>query len=506
MKKVALDSILPQDSNQQLFDRLVEDTVGLNVEYRLADGRKTRRTYLDNAASTLQLGVVKKALENYLPYYSNTHTTVHFGGQLSNCVYQWAHDEVLRFVNADAENYACFFLGSGTTAGLNRVANTLKESRPDRDVVITSIMEHHSNDLPHRRHFKEVVHVPAVSVDNKLGCVDLDRLEQELVRYARRVNYISLTGVSNVTGVINPIHEIARLAHRYDTLLVVDAAHMGAHVPIQVSVPSDTNSNIDVLVLSGHKMYAPGSPGVVVTRKDLFLKGEPVEVGGGMVEDVHINHYLPVTKFPDREEAGTPNIVGAVALATAVYALRKIGMREIEARDHQLINYALETLKQVDRLIIYGETDQNLCKRAGAVSFNIEQMDHGLVAAVLNDYFNISVRNACFCAHPYVREMITDNLSEIAGSLSDAELEALAEMHRGMVRASVAIYNTTKDIDDLGNALNKISRQRDFYEKQYARLASGDYEHKTFKFEHQKLFSIEHVVDTWLNEEIKTSS
>lgn len=497
MKKVAVDNIFLQDPQQNLIDRLVEDTVGLNVKYTLADGRKTKRIYLDNAASTLQLGVVKKALEMYQPYYSNTHTTAHFGAKLSNGVYQWAHDEVLRFVNADPDNYTAFFLGSGATAGLNRVAKTLQETRPDRNVVITSIMEHHSNDLPHRRHFEEVVHIPVVSLNNKLGCIDLDRMEQELKRYGQKVNYIAVTAVSNVTGIINPIHDIARLAHRYDTLLVVDAAHMGAHVPIQVSGHSNPNSDIDVLVLSGHKIYAPGSPGVVVTRKELFLKGEPVEVGGGMVEDVYINRYLPVTELPDREEAGTPNIVGAVGLATALYALRKIGMQQIEARDYQRVCYALETLKNVDRLILYGETDQSICKRAGAVSFNIEEMDHGLVAAVLNDYFNISVRNACFCAHPYVREMITDNLSEIAGGLSDAELEALTEMHRGMVRASVAIYNTDKDIDALAAALNKISKKRGFYEKQYSRLPSGDYKHKTFTFEYQKLFSIEQEVDTW---------
>ena len=499
MKETAIDNVALDNTARILIDRLAEDTVGLNLEYVLADGRKTRRIYLDNAASTLQLGIVRSTLEKYLPFYSNTHTTVHFGGILSNAVYQWAHDEVLRFTHADPVKYACFFLGSGATAGLNRVAKTLQETRPDRDVVITSIMEHHSNDLPHRRHFKEVVHVPTVSIDNKLGCVDLDRLEQELKRIGPKVNYVAITGVSNVTGVINPIREIARLAHHYDTLLVVDAAHMGAHLPIQISDPSNNSSDIDVLVLAGHRIYAPGSPGVVITRKELFLKGEPVEVGGGMVEDVRINHYIPVNDFPDREEAGTPNIVGAVGLATALHSLRKIGMQQIAARDRHLICYALESLKNVERLIIYGETDQGLCERTGAVSFNLEQMDHGLVAAVLNDYFNISVRNACFCAHPYVREMITDNLSEVAEDLSDAELEALAEMHRGMVRASFAIYNTTQDIDNLADALNKISMQREFYEQQYSRLPSGDYEHKTFVFEYPKRFSIEQEVDDWLN-------
>ncbi|MDZ7268506.1 MAG: aminotransferase class V-fold PLP-dependent enzyme [candidate division KSB1 bacterium] len=482
----------------ELFERLRREVVGLEVQYTLATGERTRRIYLDSTASTLRLKVVQEVLDKFQPYYSNTHSLLHFGAKLSTREYQWAHDMVLEFVRANPEIYTAFFVGSGTTGGMNRVACTLREKRPARDVVITTIMEHHSNDLPHRKHFREVVHIPAAMAAHSLGCVNLRRLEEALREHHDKVNYVAITGVSNVTGIINPVHDVAEMAHRYGALIVVDAAQMTAHVPIQMSGHDNPARDLDVLVFSGHKIYAPGSPGVVVTRQELFAGLEPQEVGGGMVETVYLNRYTLSQKFPDREEAGTPNICGAIGLAAALYALNQIGMDYIAEEECRLIAYAIAKLSTVDDLIIYGETDCTQCQRTGAISFNLKNMDHGLVAAALNDYFNISVRNECFCAHPYVREMVTMSLAEEAERLSDEALEQLAELHRGMVRASFGIYSTEKDVDALVAALKHITANKDFYRAQYLRLPNGDYEHKTFKFDHTKIFSIRGEVDAWL--------
>jgi selenocysteine lyase/cysteine desulfurase len=359
-------------------------------------------------------------------------------------------------------------------------------------------MEHHSNDLPHRKHFREVVHIPAAMAAHSLGCVNLRRLEEALRNHDGKVNYVAITGVSNVTGILNPIHEIAALAHQHGALIVVDAAQMAAHAPIQMSGHTDPNRDLDVLVFSGHKIYAPGSPGVVITRQELFAGLEPQEVGGGMVDQVYLNRYTQSQKFPDREEAGTPNICGAIGLAAALYALHKIGLEFIAAEERKLIEYAVEKLRAVDDVIVYGETDSALCQRYGAISFNLREMDHGLTAAVLNDYFNISVRNECFCAHPYVREMVTMSLAEEAERLSDEELAQLAELHRGMVRASFGIYNTEKDVDALVDALQHLAANKDFYRAHYVRLPNGDYEHKAFRFDHQRIFSIQNEVEKFL--------
>ena len=482
---------------QKLFEKLRASTTGLDVHYPLATGETSRRIYLDSTASTLQLGIVQDVMDKYLPYYANTHTNVHFNAKLSTREFDWAHNMVMEFVGADPDTQGCFFVGSGTTGGINRVARTMARKRPDRDVVITTIMEHHSNDLPHRYNFGKVVHIPVNVTDSGFGCADIDRLKAALEEYGDRVNYISVTGVSNVTGIVNPIYDIAELAHQHGTLIMVDAAQMAAHVPIQMSGHENPDRNIDIVCLSGHKMYVPGSPGVVITRKDLFSGVEPVEVGGGMVDDVHVDRYLATEKFPDREEAGTPNIAGAIALATVMCAMKKIGMAYIYEEETELINYAVTKLVGIDGVVVYGDTDTDECQRAGAVSVNVRGMHHSLTAAVLNDYFNIAVRNACFCAHPYVREMIMDDLGEQMEGLSNEELEALAELHRGMVRASFGLYNDRADIDALAAALKDISENTEHYQSLYTQADCGNFFHNTFSFDSGPFFCAHNEVDRW---------
>ena len=492
------NKILCQSQRTALMEKLGSQAVGLDVDFKLATGKTSRRTYLDSTATTLRLQIVQDVLDKYQPYYSNTHSTVHFGAKLSTLEYAWAHEMVLQFVKADPSTYTAFFTGHGTTAGINRVAQTLSALRPERDVAITSVMEHHSNDLPHRKHFAHVVHVPAEAGSTSLGCVCVKAIENALQKYGSRVNYISITGVSNVTGIINPIRKLAELAHSYGALLVVDAAQMIAHLPVQMSGNDNPDHDIDVLVFSGHKIYAPGSPGVVVARKELFSTIEPQEVGGGMVDDVWLDRFTPTDQLPDREEAGTPNICGSLGLATALCALDRIGMDTIAKEEAELIDYALAKLSEIDDVVIYGDNDSSRYERAGALSFNIKGIHHALTGAALNDYFNIAVRNACFCAHPYVREMITEALLCEDEDLSNEDLEALAELQRGMVRASFGIYTTKADIDALATAVRAIAENREFYESNYTQLDCGDFAHKTFKFEPAHLFSVRTEVDAWL--------
>jgi len=482
-----------------LIEKLRISTTGIDVQFKLANGETSRRIYLDSTASTLQLGVVKDVMDKYLPYYANTHTNAHFNAKLSSQEFDWAHRMMLEFVDADPEIYGSFFVGSGTTGCINRIARALQCKRPSRDVVITTVMEHHSNDLPHRKHFNKVVHIPVTNSDKGFGAIDLKKLEEALIKYGDRVNYVSVTGVSNVTGIINPIYDIAELSHRHGTLILVDAAQMAAHVPIKVSGHNNPLRNLDMVAMSGHKIYAPSSPGVVVTRLDLFSGVEPDEVGGGMVDDVHIDRYVPTEKFPDREEAGTPNIAGAIALATVLYTLKKIGMENIDKEEKELVNYAVEKINAIEDIVVYGQTDTGNCQRTGAISINVRGMHHGLTAAILNDYFNISVRNACFCAHPYVREMITDDLGSQMDELSNEELEALAELHRGMVRASFGIYNNHDDVDLLVVALKDIVANREFYQQQYHQAPCDEFFHNSFKFESHTVFSTQTAVDKWMD-------
>ncbi|SVD52576.1 uncharacterized protein METZ01_LOCUS405430, partial [marine metagenome] len=242
---------IKEKDGKEILGRIRDDFLGLNTIYRIANGEKTRRIYLDSTASTLMMGIAHRTSEKFLQHYSNTHSLMHFSAKIATKTYAWVHERMLEFVHADSEHYTCFFTGSGTTSGMNRIARIFNNLQPKKDIVLVSIMEHHSNDLPHRKHGGHVIHIPVDTHESKMGCVDMDLLEHYLREYEGRVNYVSVTGISNVTGIINPINEVAKLAHHYGAYIVVDAAQMAAHVPIHMSGHADTAMDLDALIFSG---------------------------------------------------------------------------------------------------------------------------------------------------------------------------------------------------------------------------------------------------------------
>ncbi len=481
---------------RSLLERVRRDVVGLETRYRLADGRESRRVYLDSTATTLKLAAVERVAQAFLPHYSNTHSLLHFGAKLSTESYHWAHEKVLEFVRADPKEFAAIFLGSGATAGFNRVARTLSRQFPERDVVITTMMEHHANDLPHRAHFGKVVHVGSKLDGWRTGCLDLDQLEKALQEHQGRVAYVTATGVSNVTGIVNPVERIAELAHQYDTLCMIDAAQMAAHIPMQMSFPDAPEKEIDLLCFSGHKIYAPGSPGVLVTRRSLFDGVEPCEMGGGIVDHVFIDNYVMTQALPEREEAGTPDIVGAIELAASLEVLDRIGMKLLQEEEDLLIRQTIDALEAMPEVTVYGVICPNAVERVGCVTFNIEGIEHGLTAAILNDYHNIAVRNECFCAHPYVKDMITLDLERRLDDFDDDEIEAIAEQSKGMVRASFGLYSTAEDVERLVAGVRDIIARHSEYAPLYERLEDGDYRHLQFRFDPAQHFSVRGVLDS----------
>lgn len=483
------------------FRKLAGGAIGLDTAYITQEGGRRRRVYLDSTATTLRLQVVDDVLREFLPHYASTHSLLHYGAKLCTREFAWCHEMVLDFVQAPPEDYTCVFLGSGATAGLNRMSRVFRRKYPDKPLVLASIMEHHSNDLPHRENFEQVIHIPGVlREDYVLGELDLAALEAALREHEGRVCFVALTGVSNVTGIVNPIYEAAELCHRYGTRILVDAAQMAAHVPIVMSDPARPAAGIDALVFSGHKIYAPGSPGVLVARKDIFQGLPPAEIGGGVVEEVREDSYELVEQLPEREEAGTPNIVGAMGLAAALYALKKVGMELVAEKEEALIRHAMARLGEFEGLVIYGEPDLAIAPRAGAISFNLRDADHAFLAAVLNDYFNIAVRNECFCAHPYVKELI---LLSLEGGQEEmrGELEDYVELRRGMVRASFGIYNTTEDVERLVEALGEIRERLPEFQSLYRRQPCGDYLHREAKFDYRRYFSVSGAVERSLGED-----
>ena len=472
---------------------------GLDTEYPLADGSTARRTYLDSAASTLRCTVADDIVRRALRHYANTHSQLHFGARIMTHLYHQAHAIVGDFVDA-SDDYTVVFGGSGVTAGLNRMARVLAERRPERDVVITTLMEHHANDLPHRKHVGNVVHVPLEKdPDGDAGRVDMAALRRAIDKHADRLNYVAVTAASNVTGVINPVHEIARLAHEAGALCVVDAAQSAAHLPLSVQ-GNDSSEALDVLCMSGHKIYAPGSPGVTVARKALFEGLEPQEVGGGIVDRVETDRYEITDALPEREEAGTPNLPGALRLAATLQLLGRIGMDVVEEDERRLTQYALEKLEALDGLTIYGSHRLEVADRIGVITFNLDDLPHGLVAAALNDEYGIAVRNECFCAQPFVRDLL--GRTGTNGTAGATDEECGPETQPGMVRVSFGLYNTTDDVDAVVDALQDLVERPTEYRKRYrpAMDGSGDWVHRDFEHPPEASFSLTEAVDDWLDE------
>jgi selenocysteine lyase/cysteine desulfurase len=424
------------------------DFIGLDVRYPLADGAAPRRVYLDSAASTLMLGAAQRTSAELLRHHANTHSSVHASARTCTEAYRQARARVLSFVGADADAYVCLFVGNGATGALNRAAYYLRARRPQPQAILVSLMEHHSNDLPHRA-AGLVRHVPLQGSAPDLGAIDVDAFTAML--RAEPVRYAAVTMASNVTGIVNPVARLAAAAHAAGVPLLVDASQAIAHLPVRMA---DLGWP-DALVFSGHKAYAPGSPGVLVVRRSLLDGAPPLELGGGMVSHVDTRDVTLATDPCERHEAGTPHVIGAVTLAAALEVLGHIGMDVVAHHERALTGLLLEQLRAIPGLRLYGAAGAGAA-RVGVVAFNLGELEHGVVAAALNDLFGIAVRNGCFCAHPYVRAMLAPELWGLDVPSDPVEAERVVARRRGMVRASLGLYTTPEDIAALLAALHRI--------------------------------------------------
>jgi len=481
-------------SNSNLLQNIQDSFIGRDTVYPLVDGSSGPRRYLDSAASTLMMQPAFKVAQDFLTHYASTHSKLHYAARGASNAFEWAHERVLAFVGAPQEEYSTYFTGSGATAGFNRIAAEFAAERPERDVVLVSEMEHHSNDLPHRKHSGEVVHIPLIGEAPAYGGLDIDVAREMVEKYGERINYLAVTGASNVTGSITPLHELAQLAHSVGAYLVVDASQMIAHAPVVMKDMTQSDGDIDVLVFSGHKIYAPGSPGAVIAKRKLLADMAPAEVGGGMVDDVYLDKFIPSAILPDREEAGTPNIVGAITLGAVLEVLMKIGMGNIRLKEIKLIDLAWEKLSAIEGVNLYGPAPSDV-PRTGTIPFNIQGFDHGLTAAALNDYHNIQVRNGCFCAHPYVREILKPELWALDIDPDAPNSEADVERKRGMARASFGIYTTEADVLALAEAVADLVSRKEEILSLYEPEGSNGYRHTKFSPHDSAIFCPKRSLD-----------
>lgn len=419
--------------------------IGGDLPVPLLDGTSVPYVNLDNAASTPALRSVARAVDEFLPFYSGVHRGTGYRSRLSTAAFERARELVGVFVGADAERDVVVFT-KNTTESINKLARSLV-IEPDA-VVLTTILEHHSNDLPWRS-VAPTVHV-AVRADGTLDIDDLDRL---LAQYAGRFALLAVSGASNVTGVVQPIHLLAEKVHAVGGRILVDAAQLAPHRRIDMRVHDDPG-HLDFVVLSAHKMYAPYGSGALVGTRSSF-RPAPNHRGGGTVHAV-TTETIVWADVPDREEAGSPNVVGAVAFAAAARALTAIGLEAIADHERELTRYAIDRLVRIPGLRIRGPVAiTESADRVGVIPFTVDGLDHALVAAVLGYEHGIGVRSGCFCAHPYLARLLGLDATE-AAAWADRVGRGDKRGAPGMVRISFGCYNDADDVDRVVAAVEQI--------------------------------------------------
>lgn len=498
-------------SSSALFSAFALDFLGLDrsdkVETLDGKGGTRRRVYLDATATSLMPRVVWDAWRWYFEEAcANSHTHAHAAGRATTEAIERSRHLVGELVGYDPAVDVVIFTGNGATGATNLLADALfpaalsqlvrqsttgdasvraatksllgalRESHAalvegsERDTVVVSKMEHHSNMLPWIR---AASHERVKFIDLRAdGTLDLDHLAKILREEGHRVRLVAVTGVSNVTGILNPVHDIARAAHAVGAEIVVDAAQAAPHVKIDMH-PADAAAQLDYVIISGHKLYAPGSRGVLVGKKTAFAGDRVVGmVGGGSVDFVSTDEVRFKDEISAREEAGTPNIPGTIALGVVARLLLDVGMDAIREHEIALVDDALARLSRHPEVVVYGSLDTRAVPRAGVIAFNLRHMPHGLVAAILSDYFAIAVRNDCFCAQPYVKEQLRGG-PVVESACSDDVCTPLARP--GMVRASFGAFTTHADVAALDEALGFIIAHAEELRGRYQQDEAGEW-------------------------------
>lgn len=387
--------------------------------------------YFDNAATSQKPQFV---IDSLVDYYQNDNANVHRGiyelSERATNAYEQARDKVQNFIHAKKREEVLFT--RGTTESLNWLASTYgAENIKQGDEILISYMEHHSNIVPWQQLAQRVgANLKYINLKAD-GTLDLADAEEKM---SDKTKIVSVTHASNVLGVVNPIKELAQMAHQHGAIMIADGAQSAPHMVIDVQ-----DMNVDFFAFSGHKMLGPTGIGVLYGKYDVLNKMNPAQFGGEMIELVDL-HEATFQPLPWRFEAGTPNIAGAIGLGAAVDYLTNIGMTEIEAYEQSLVSYALPKIKKIPGVTVYGPQDSE--HHSGVIAFNLDSVHaHDLATAL--DQEGIEVRAGHHCTQPLMRYL------GIAAT----------------VRVSLYIYNTREEIDHFIDIIGKI---KEYFNREFA--------------------------------------
>ena len=411
------------------LDNIRNYVVGVEEPVELSDGTSRALINFDNAATTPAFRPVMQEVDGRLEMYGSIGRGFSQKSNVSTDLYNDTRDKVLAFVGADYPTYTCFYVNN-TTDGLNKLASALIET--GEEVVLTTRMEHHANDLSWRERCKVIY----AEVDEQ-GRVIYEEIEKMLKE--NHVDYVSVTAASNVTGYVTDVHRVAKLAHQYGAKIIVDGAQIVSHRAF--SMRGETpEEDIDFFVFSAHKMYSPYGGGAVVGLWEELDAHMPEFYGGGTVTVVG-DTWWGNKLAPALYEAGSPNYPGVVGMGKAMDVLQEVGFDSIEAHEQKLIRKMIDGLLTFDNITVYGDTE-NIADRVGVVTFNFSDVNSHLLAEHLANDCGIATRRGLFCAHPYCWRLL---------GVPDDEVSAYESCEGpytpGMIRVSFGIYNTEEEVD-----------------------------------------------------------
>ncbi len=414
--------------------------VGDGLLVPCVDGRDRPYLNLDSAASTSAHPAVARAVEDFLPWYSSVHRGAGYKSRRSTVAYEQARSAALAFAGREPDGDDLAILCRNTTEAVNHLAYRLRLTA--EDVVVTTVVEHHANLLPWarmcRRRFVECLTDGTFGLEDVLAALDAPP----------RPRLLAITGASNVTGWSPDLGAIIGAAHDREVPVFVDAAQLAPHRPI----PAEA----DYVAWSGHKMYAPYGAGVLVGPRATFSDGDPFLAGGGAVDLVDLDEVI-WTEPPEREEAGSPNVIGAVALEAAIGEFVRIGWAAIASHDDVVARALRAGLAALEGVHVLGPSLAT--PTLPVASFTLDGVHHALVAARLSAEYGIGVRHGCFCAHPYLLRLLGLDSAQVAAYRQSVLSHDRRDIP-GAVRASAGLSTSMADVARFLTAVGEIAAGR----------------------------------------------
>ena len=435
--------------------RPLAEVVGAGLPVPCLDGVERPYRDLDCAASTPALASVAAAVDAFLPSYSSVHRGTGFKSRRATAAYEQARRRDPRASPDQRDDDDVAIICRNTTEALNHLAYQLR-LEPD-DVVVTTVVEHHANLLPWgrvaRRRYVECGPDGTFGVDDVVAALDT----------APHPRLLALTGATNVTGWLPPMAEICEAAHSRGVPVAVDAAQLAPHRPL----PADP----DYIAFSGHKLYAPFGAGALIGPRAAFAEGYPFIAGGGAVTLVDLDEVVWNTP-PDREEAGSPNVVGALAFGEALEQLGRLGWDAMGAHEQALATQLRQGLSAIDGVRVLGPGLDT--PTLSVAAFTVEGVHYALVAARLSAEWGIGVRHGCFCAHPYLHRLLGLGPDAVAAAKHQAA-NGDKRGFPGAVRASCGLATTSADVAALLEAVAELAGGAPPPVRYLQDRASGDY-------------------------------